>query len=81
MSAIGYGSFTWGEKALKTRDAAEDSQISTLISELKEHSKHCPMLQLEILLRIPALLRQMYAMSSLKFFIWNFVTGDESPIN
>jgi hypothetical protein len=33
------------------------------------------------LLRLRALLRQWYSISSFKFFIWNFVTGDESPRN
>jgi hypothetical protein len=37
MPAIGCGSFAWGEKALKKRDAAEDRQISELISESREH--------------------------------------------
>jgi hypothetical protein len=69
MSAIGCSSLTWGEKALKIRDAAEDRQISKLISESREHSKHRPMLQFEALLRLSALLRQRYSMSSLKFFI------------
>jgi hypothetical protein len=32
------------------------------------------MVQFKILLRRPALLRQPYSLSSLKFFIWNFVT-------
>jgi hypothetical protein len=40
MSALGCGSLTWGEKALKIRGAAEDGQISKLISESMEHSKH-----------------------------------------
>jgi hypothetical protein len=81
MSAIGCNSFARGEKALKIGDAAEDHQISKLISESREHSKHRLMLQFETLLRLPVLLRQRYSMSSLKFFIWNFVTGVESPTN
>jgi hypothetical protein len=60
---------------------AEDGQISKLISEWREHSQHRPMLQFETLLRLPALFRQRYSISSLKFSIWNFVTGDESPTN
>jgi hypothetical protein len=81
MSPIGCGSFAWREKALKIRNAAEDCQISKLISESREHSNHRPMLQFETLLRLWALLRQRYSMSSLKFFIWNYVTGDGSPAN
>jgi hypothetical protein len=70
--------FRMGEKALKIRGAAEDRQISKLISESRERSKYRPMLQFETLLRLPALLRQRYSISSLKFFIWNFLTGDGS---
>jgi hypothetical protein len=33
MSAIGRGSFLWGEKALNTENTPEDRQISKLISE------------------------------------------------
>jgi hypothetical protein len=81
MSAIGCGSFAWGEKVLKIRDASEDDQISKLISESREHSKHRPMLQFETLLRLPELPSQGYSMSSLKFFIWNFLTGAMSLMN
>jgi hypothetical protein len=68
--------FGMGEKALKIWEGAEDRQISKVISKSREHSKYRPMLQFEILLRIPALLRQEYSMPSFKFFIWNFVVGD-----
>jgi hypothetical protein len=81
MSAIGCDSFAWDEKALKIRDAEEDRQISKLILASKQHSKHHPMLQFETLLRSSALLRQQYYMASLKFFICNFGTGDQSPTN
>jgi hypothetical protein len=81
ISAIGRGSFAWGEKALKIRDAEEDRQISKLILTSKQHSKHHLMLQFETLLRSSALLRQQDSMSSLKFFICNFGTGDQSPTN
>jgi hypothetical protein len=67
--------FASSEKALKIRDPAKNAQISKLISKLRENSNHPPMLQFE------TLLRQRYSISSLKFFIWNFVTGDESPTN
>jgi hypothetical protein len=76
MSLIRCGSFAWGEKVMKIREAEEERQISKLVSESRDHSKHRPMLQFETLLRRPALLRQQYSISSLKFFIWNFVTGD-----
>jgi hypothetical protein len=56
MSAIGRGSFVCGEKALKIRVAAEDRQISKLISESKEHSKHRLTFQFETLFRPRALL-------------------------
>jgi hypothetical protein len=79
MPDIGCGSFSWGEKALKIRNSMENRQISKLVSELREHSKHRPMLAFETLYRLPTLLRQRYSMSSLKFFVWNFVTGDASP--
>jgi hypothetical protein len=81
MSAIRCDSFAWHEKALKIRDAAEDRQISKLISESREHSKIRPMIQLETLLRLPALPSQPYSISSLKFFIWNFVIGGKSSTN
>jgi hypothetical protein len=79
MSANRRGSFPWGEKVLKIRDAGEDRQMSKFISETREHSKHRPMLQFEILVRPLALFRQPHSMSSLKFFIWNFVPADRSP--
>jgi hypothetical protein len=81
ISANWCGSFAWGEKVMKIRGAAENCQISKLISESREHLKHRPMLQFETLLRLPELLRQGYSMFSLKFFIWNFVTEDGSTIN
>jgi hypothetical protein len=81
MSALGCSSFVWGEKALKIRETAADRPISKLISESREHSKHCPMFQFETLFRLPALLHQWHSMSSLKFFSWNFATGDVSSIN
>jgi hypothetical protein len=81
MSAIGCDSFAWSEKALKIRDATEDRQISKLILASKQHSKHHSMFQFETLLRSSALLRQQDSMSSLKFFICNFGTGDQSPTN
>jgi hypothetical protein len=70
-----------GDKALKTGDAAEDRQTLKFISESREHSKHCPMLQFETFFRLPEFLCQRYSMFSFKFFIWNFVTGDGSPTN
>jgi hypothetical protein len=79
ISAIRCDSFAWGEKVLQIRNTAEDDQISKFISESRGHSKHRPMLQFETLLRLPTLLRQRYSVSSLKFFIWNFVAGDRSP--
>jgi hypothetical protein len=81
ISPIGCRSVARREKVLKIRDAAEDRKISKHLSESREHAKHRPVLQFETLLRRPALLRQWYYMSSLKFFIWNVVTGDGSPTN
>jgi hypothetical protein len=74
MPAIVCGSFAWSEKTLKIGDAAEDRQISNLMSESSENSKHRAMLQFETLLRLSALLRQRYSVSSLEFFIWNSIT-------
>jgi hypothetical protein len=81
MSIIECDSFACSEKALKIGDAAEDHQLSKLISESREHPKHRPMFEFETLLRLRALLRQWYYMSSLKFFIWNFVTGNKFSTN
>jgi hypothetical protein len=61
--------FRMRREAIEIRDAAEDLQISKLLSELREHSKHYPMLQFETLLRLPALLRQRYSIFSLKSFM------------
>jgi hypothetical protein len=66
------------EDRRRSGDAAEDRQISKLISESMEHSKHRSMLQFETLLKLPALLGQWCPMPSFKFFIWNFVIGDRS---
>jgi len=81
MSSIGCSSLAWGEKVLKIGDAATDHQISKLILESKAYSKHHPMLRFEALLRLSALLRQRYSMSSFKLFIWNFVTRYGSAPN
>jgi hypothetical protein len=81
MSHIACGSFASGEKVLKIRKSAEDRQISKLISESRESSKHRPRLQFRTLLRLPVLLHQPYSLSSLIFFIWKFGTGDRSPTN
>jgi hypothetical protein len=72
MSAIGCDSFARSEKGLKIRGATKNPQISRLISESRDRSKHRPVPQYEKLLRLPALLRQRYSMSLLKFLIWNF---------
>jgi hypothetical protein len=79
MSAIGCSSFAWGEKALKIRDSAGDRQISKIISESRDQSKHYLMLQFETLLKLPALLHQWYSLPSLKVFVERCVTGDRPP--
>jgi hypothetical protein len=81
MLALACSSFASGEKPLKIGDAAERRQISKLISESKEHSKHRPMLQFETLLQRQPSFCHRYSMSSLKFFMWNCVTRDRAPTN
>jgi hypothetical protein len=69
------------------RESVEDSRWSERPSDFQTHSEsmepsmYRATVQFEILLRLLALPRQRYSLSSLKFFIWKVVTEDGSPTN